>query len=91
MARPTAPESTRSQLTLAGHPADWRIVATALTSGGRPVLSGLVRSGLAGAGTDAVELVFEPRHAESIQRIATSVGVRLVAAHPSTSRTTSPA
>ncbi len=80
MARPATPKPSRSQLTLAAHPADWRTVATALTSGGRPVLSGLVRSGLAGAGTQALELAFEPRHAESIQRIAASVGVQLVAA-----------
>ncbi len=84
MTCPTSSESTRSQLILAGHPADWRSVATALTSGGRPVLSGLVRSGLAGARTGAVELAFESPHAESIQRVAASVGIRLVAAPLST-------
>ncbi len=67
-------------LTLSGHPADWRRVATALTSGGHPVLSGLVRSGLAGAGAGAVELALEPPHAEAIQKVAASLGVRLVAA-----------
>ena len=74
---------TVTSLTLAGHPADWRHVATALTSGGRPVLSTLVRAALAGppdgAGTGAVVLSFEPTHAAAIQRVAAGLGVRLAA------------
>lgn len=78
---PNAPASTTTPLTLAGHAADWRSLATALTSGGRPVLSNLVRTELAGAtrrSTAArVALSFVPAHAAAIQRTAANLGIRL--------------
>ena len=72
-----------SSLTLAGHPADWRNLATALTSRGRPILSDLVRTELATAPhrepTGRVTLSFVPAHASAIQRAAASLGIRLEA------------
>jgi hypothetical protein len=78
---PTA--SAPVPLTLVAHPADWRTVATALTRGGRPVLSNLVRAGLAspprGAAPQAVGLSFDPTHAAAIRRVAAGLGVRVAA------------
>jgi hypothetical protein len=71
---------TPASLTLVAHPADWRTVATALTRGGRPVLSNLVRAGLSGppraAAPHVVGLSFDPAHAAAIRRVAADLGVR---------------
>ena len=83
MHRLVRPRPASSLLTLAGHPADWRSLATALTSGGRPVLSDLLRAELASTPhhtpAERLSLSFVPAHAAAIQRTAAMIGIRLAA------------
>lgn len=79
MHRPTAAGVTTPPLALVGHIANWRRLATALSGGGRPVLSDLLRSRLAATGeqTGRIVLSFVPAHAAAILRVACGLGISL--------------